>query len=174
MNFLVPGNLPTEAADGLRRAYLAGGYDHSPVQTRIDLAGDRLSVRRDHDESGYLSAPWEIEGAGRLMGSTATLMERPEPYRFLVELARGKINHIRSQAAEWKHGGLAVSSGGKASARPRGVRPTRSETSAADSDRHALAARLSADRRNVDGTLRRQLLRFAAARQERIGSLMSS
>ena len=35
-------------------------------------------------------------------------MERPEPYQLVVELARGKINQIRGQAADWQTGGLIL------------------------------------------------------------------
>ena len=109
MHFKVPSGLSAEDAEGLRRAYLFGGYDYSPVPTRTELNGDRLIVRRDNDESSHIAAPWEIEGIGRLMGCSATLMERASPYRLLVELARGKVNQIRSQAFEWEQGGLVVS-----------------------------------------------------------------
>ena len=67
------------------------------------------SCLRDVDESGSLVVPWEIDGAGRLMGSSATLIERPEPYRLSVELARGKINQLRSQAVGLADGRLADS-----------------------------------------------------------------
>ena len=42
------------------------------------------------------------------MGATATLMERPHPYQLLVELARGKVNQLRCQAADWQIGGLQI------------------------------------------------------------------
>ncbi len=42
------------------------------------------------------------------MGTSATLMERSRPYRFLVELARGKVNQLRSQLFDWRNGGLVV------------------------------------------------------------------
>jgi hypothetical protein len=35
-------------------------------------------------------------------------MERPAPYNLLVELARGKINQVRNQAADWQAGGLQL------------------------------------------------------------------
>lgn len=109
MHFQLPGNLSSERAEALRRTYLAGGYDHSPVPTHADLTGDRLTLRRENDESGSVTAPWEIEGAGWLMGSSATLMERAAPYRFLIEMARGKVNQVRAQVSEWKQAGLEVS-----------------------------------------------------------------
>ena len=108
MHFQIPGDLPSDKAEGVRHTYLAGGYDHSPVPTHADLSADRLTLRRENDESGSVNAPWEIPGAGWLMGASATLMERAAPYRFLTELARGKVNQVRSQASEWKLGGLQM------------------------------------------------------------------
>jgi len=107
MNFQIPGKLSAETAEGLRRAHQAGGYDHSPVPTQIELKEEQLVVRRDSDESGFFfAAPWEIPDVGRLFGTTSTLMERPTPYRLLVELARGKVNQLRSQAFEWQFNGF--------------------------------------------------------------------
>jgi hypothetical protein len=110
MHFQIPGDLSSERAEGLRRTYLAGGYDHSPIPTRADLTDDRLTLRRDNDESGCVNAPWQIRDAGWLMGSSATLMERGTPYHFLIEMARGKVNQIRSQASDWKLAGLEIPS----------------------------------------------------------------
>src|SRR6185312_3413219 len=39
---------------------------------------------------------------------TATLGERPELYLLAVELARGKLNDVRNQLADWKQMGLRV------------------------------------------------------------------
>ena len=36
-----------------------------------------------------------------MLTSTATLRSREEPYRLLVELARGKLNQVRNQLTEW-------------------------------------------------------------------------
>jgi hypothetical protein len=108
MHFQVPSNLTAEAAEGLRRAYLGGDFDRKPLPTRVELSDDRLHLRRDHDQSGFVCVPWDIAGAGRLIGNTATLMEQPAPYRLLVELARGKVNQVRSQSSEWSFGGLDV------------------------------------------------------------------
>ena len=35
-------------------------------------------------------------------------MERAAPYRLLLELARGKVNQVRCQAADWRMGGLHI------------------------------------------------------------------
>src|SRR5262249_18373775 len=60
------------------------------------------------DESGALLAPWPVDGAGRVMTASATLMEREPPYQLQVELARGKINQLRCQASDWRSGGLQM------------------------------------------------------------------
>lgn len=109
MNFLLPAGLSAEAVRELERACVAGGPDNMPWPTKVQIEPTRLIVRRDVDESGYLMVPWETDGAGRLMGATATLMERDTPYHLQVELARGKVNQLRCQASDWQAGGLILS-----------------------------------------------------------------
>jgi len=108
MTFYLPSGLSTEAARELERACIAGGPDNMPWPSKVQIESGHLTVRRDVDESGYLVVPWETQQAGRLMGATATLMERSHPYQLQVELARGKVNQVRSQAADWQAGGLNV------------------------------------------------------------------
>jgi hypothetical protein len=107
MIFLLPADLSPGAVQELERAWVATP-DHMPCATRVQVELNRLIVEREVEESGYLNAPWGIEGVGRLLATTATLMERPLPYRLLVELARGKVNQLRCQAAEWKEDGLLL------------------------------------------------------------------
>jgi hypothetical protein len=108
MSFLLPSGLPADALRELERACVAGGPDAMPWPTEVRVQPDRLTVRRAVEESGALVLPWDVEGVGRLMGSTATLMERPLPYLLQVELARGKVNQLRCQAADWRAGGLQL------------------------------------------------------------------
>src|SRR5207302_11009049 len=93
----LPSGQPEPPGADLDRACIAGGYDNMPAPTQVARTADQLRLIRDVDESGYLVVPWQIDGIGRLMGSTATLIERPEPYRLAVELARGKLNQLRGQ-----------------------------------------------------------------------------
>jgi hypothetical protein len=112
MTFQLPGDLPREAARELERACLAGGPDNMPYPTEVERSGTTLALTRHNvSDSCYLVAPWSIEGFGWLMGTSATLNERPTPsaYHFLVELARGKVNQVRCQSADWQTGGLQVS-----------------------------------------------------------------
>jgi hypothetical protein len=109
MRFLLPADTPAAAARELERTCMAGGPDNMPWPTELRLGPAQLTVGRAVDESGYLIAPWPVDGAGVLMGATATLMERAAPYRLLTELARGKVNQVRCQAADWQTGGLGLS-----------------------------------------------------------------
>lgn len=108
MNFQLPRQLPAQAADAWRFACIAGGYDHTPSPTTVRVKDDRMTLTRPTDESGYLVTPWPVNGAGLLMTSSATLMERAAPYSLNLELARGKLNQVRGQLADWKHVGLST------------------------------------------------------------------
>jgi hypothetical protein len=108
ISFQLPATLPASALQELEWACVAGGPDNMPWPTEVRVEGDRLLLRRIVDDSGYLAVPWEIHDAGLLMTSSSTLMERPQPYSLQVELARGKVNQVRSQLADWKAAGLAV------------------------------------------------------------------
>ncbi len=108
MTFQLPAGLPADAARELERSCLAGGPDNMPQPTRTLVDGDRLTVQNDEEDSNYLVAPWPLESLGQLMGTSATLMERATPYRLLLELARGKVNQVRCQAADWRMGGLHI------------------------------------------------------------------
>ena len=88
MTFLLPDGVSAEARRELERACIAGGPDNMPTPTDVAVSATQMRTSRSVDESGWLVAPWEIDGVGRVMGTTATLMERPRPYTLLVELAR--------------------------------------------------------------------------------------
>jgi hypothetical protein len=108
MHLLLPTDLPSGMPQELGRACVAGGPDTMPWPTDVRVDPGQLTVRREVDESGCLVVPWDIAGAGRLMGATGTLIERSPPYHFRLELARGKVNQLRAQAAEWQAGGMVL------------------------------------------------------------------
>ena len=89
----------------LRRAYMTG-LDRMPGRTTIEVRPGLLICHRDDPESGRLHVPWPVEGFGLPVVSTATLAERDEPYDLAVELARGRLNDVRNQAADWQLQGL--------------------------------------------------------------------
>jgi hypothetical protein len=111
MHFLLPAGLSADAARELLRACVVGGQDIMPYPTQGRLDNGRLTVVRNVDESGALVVPWQVEDAGLLMTSTATLIECTTPYQLPVELARGKINQLRWQTSDWVAGGLLASAG---------------------------------------------------------------
>jgi GH35 family endo-1,4-beta-xylanase len=108
LTFQLPAELPQDAVRELERACLAGGPDNMPSPTEMRQNGNLLVMSRPLDESGYLVAPWAVDVMGVLASTSATLMERPTPYNLLIELARGKLNQLRSQASDWKVGGLVL------------------------------------------------------------------
>ncbi|CAN5123904.1 hypothetical protein BH10PLA2_BH10PLA2_24050 [soil metagenome] len=108
MIFLLPAGMDAAARRSLERACLAGGPESVPWPTMAVVEGDRLVLTRETGESGCLHAPWLVEGSGRFMISSCTLMERETPYRFLLELARGKLNQVRNQAWDWRSAGLEI------------------------------------------------------------------
>jgi hypothetical protein len=67
---------------------------------------DRLVAARGSGDSGFLQLPWPVGRGGVLTASTATLRERDEPYDLVLELARGKLNQVRNQTADWREMGL--------------------------------------------------------------------
>src|SRR5262249_55212328 len=108
MTFQLPPGLPHEVAQQLQWSCLAGGPDNMPWPTSLALHDGTLTLNRQTEESGHLVAAYPIENAGQLMGTSATLMTRQLPYHLLVELARGKVNQVRCQAADWQAGGLQL------------------------------------------------------------------
>jgi hypothetical protein len=108
MTFQLPTGLAAEARRELERTCMAGGPDNMPWPTELHFTADLLSVQRPVEESGYVVAPWAIHRFGLLMGTSATLIERPRPYHLLTELARGKVNQVRCQASDWRTGGLQL------------------------------------------------------------------
>jgi hypothetical protein len=106
LRFRLPKDFAGEA--DLRLAYVTG-QDRSPARAEVSVRDGVLVVAREAPESGRLHVPWPVRGHGRPVVATATLAERPEPYNLAVELARGKLNDVRNQLADWQQMGLAVS-----------------------------------------------------------------
>jgi hypothetical protein len=109
ITFLLPAGLGNGTLQELERAGMLGGQDAMPYPATIVVDPQQLRLGRSMEESGYVIAPWEVDGAGLLMISTPTVIERPQPYYLQVELARGKVNQVRCQAADWTMGGLDLS-----------------------------------------------------------------
>lgn len=107
LKFRIPSPLPESRLADLRKSYVTG-LDRTPSRLSVEIRRDLLVCQRSTTESGRLFAPWPVEGAGTPFLSTATLSERPEPYNLTIELARGRLNDVRNQLADWKQMGLRV------------------------------------------------------------------
>src|SRR5262245_51320758 len=105
MKFRLPSNEPAQRVSDYRKAYVTG-LDRTPGRVGVELRNGIMSCVRETTESGRLFVPWPIEGHGMPIIGTATLSERPIPYVLAVELARGKLNDVRNQLADWTQMGL--------------------------------------------------------------------
>ena len=105
MKFRLPSNEPVSGSPDYRKAYITG-LDRTPGRVGVELRNGLMTCVRDTTESGRLFVPWPIEGHGTPIVGTATLAERPTPYVLAVELARGKLNDVRNQFADWMQMGL--------------------------------------------------------------------
>jgi hypothetical protein len=108
LKFRLPPTLAEHRVSDLRKSYVTG-LDRTPSRINVEIRRDMLICSRGTTESGRLFVPWAIDGFGVPIVGTATLNERPEPYNLAVELARGKLNDVRNQMADWKQMGLRVS-----------------------------------------------------------------
>jgi hypothetical protein len=89
----------------LRKAYVTG-LDRTPSRLAVEFRQGLMVCHRESSESGRLFVPWPVPGHGVPVVGTATLAERRDPYNLSVELARGKLNEVRNQLADWKQMGL--------------------------------------------------------------------
>jgi Glycosyl hydrolase family 10 len=105
MKFRLPSTDALRGVPDFRKAYITG-LDRTPARVAVELRNGVMTCARDSTESGRLFVPWPIEGHGMPLVGTATLAERTEPYVLAVELARGKLNDIRNQLADWLQLGL--------------------------------------------------------------------
>ncbi len=102
----MPPNFPLEESHDLDRGCITGGPDGMPTLSDVTVSPHELIITRDIDESGSLSIPWRIKGAGQIISHSATLIEREEAYHLQLELSRGKVNQLRNQTSDWLMGGL--------------------------------------------------------------------
>ncbi len=92
---------------GLEQVHMCG-QDDLPWFSRAYFSGDQLVIERNEDDSGRVFVPWRIGQSGPVLINTATLVERDRPYLLEVELARGMLNNLRNQIAQWETMGLVV------------------------------------------------------------------
>jgi len=107
IKFRLPPNDIGRRLASQRKAYMTG-LDRTPGRLGLEFRDDLMLCTRESGESARLFVPWPIAGFGAPFVGTATLGERPEPYALALELARGKLNDVRNQAADWTQMGLRV------------------------------------------------------------------
>ena len=108
LKFLLPSNDLAHRLPGFRKAYITG-LDRTPGRLSVEFRNGLMACFRETSESGRLFVPWSIAGYGTPIVGTATLAERSSPYMLALELARGKLNDVRNQTADWVQMGLRVS-----------------------------------------------------------------
>ena len=82
------------------------GLDRTPGRLGVEFRPGLMTCHREATESGRLSSPGRSTASATPIVGTATLAERAEPYDLAVELARGKLNDVRNQLADWRQMGL--------------------------------------------------------------------
>src|SRR5687768_2880440 len=92
---------------GLEQVHICG-QDDLPWFGRAYFSGNQLIVERNESDSGRVFVPWRVGQTGPVLIGTSTLMERDKPYLLEVELARGTVNCLRNQLAQWEAMGLVV------------------------------------------------------------------
>lgn len=109
LKFRLPSNELAGRLAAQRRVYTTG-LDRTPGRLGLDFRNGLMTCSSDSSESGRLFASWPVPGFGSPVIGTATLGERPTPYLLALELARGKLNDVRNQAADWTQMGLRTDS----------------------------------------------------------------
>lgn len=89
-------------------AYLTG-IEGLPWFCRRSNLHTTYAIERSIDESSRLSVIWPTKLHGPLLLSTTSLRKSNAPYDLGLELARGTIHRMRSQAFEWQRLGLRLS-----------------------------------------------------------------
>jgi len=96
---------PASRLTDLRKAYVTG-LDRTPSRLSVEFRQGVMHCQRDASESGRFFVPWSVAGRGKPILGTATLGERRNAYNLAVELARGRLNDVRNQMADWRQMGL--------------------------------------------------------------------
>lgn len=171
MTFLVPRR-DRMAADAAERAYISG-MEEIPWRSRAHWTDQGLVVERAESDSGNLFIPYRVAGHGELMLSTASLMEREQPYHLQVELARGTLNRLRNQASAWESMGMtppaAMRAPLAAAHEHLSWAATRRSEPEAAADRAALAIGLALDAMEVLSTS--YVAQALAVRHQQLGRL---
>lgn len=104
--FKVPTSL-AEQSQIWETSYITG-IDGIPWQSHHNIRGDQFSIGRQIDESGKVTLALPTETHGTVALSTTSLRISGREYDLLIELARGTVDRVRTQTAEWQRIGLRL------------------------------------------------------------------
>ncbi|WP_337177873.1 endo-1,4-beta-xylanase [Paludisphaera sp.] len=152
LKFRLPSDRTASRVVGLRRAYTLG-LDRTPGRLGIDVRDGLLACSSDASESSRLFTPWPVPGFGAPVIGTATLADRPSPYVLALELARGRLNDVRNQMADWTQLGLNTAPALAESLRTSRRAFVRAALDAADPDASFAAAQESLAASTKAGTM---------------------
>jgi hypothetical protein len=174
LKFRLPSDEAVSQVVGRRRAY-STGMDRTPGRLNLEFRDGLMTCASDASESGRLFTPWPVPGFGAPVVGTATLGERPTPYALALELARGKLNDVRNQMADWTQLGLQTDSTLTDLVRESRRAFVRAALSAADLDASFAAAQESLEASTKAGALLTetyldQMLRNRLATAGRLGT----
>jgi hypothetical protein len=110
LSFFLPTPLSEAHRFALERSGIAAGYERSPVPVQRTLSDHELILRKESSDSSYFQGVWPLDGLGEQAVMSAVLRDRAEPYYLLTEMARGRLNHLRCQIAEWESIGFQLRS----------------------------------------------------------------
>ncbi|MCS7021261.1 MAG: hypothetical protein NZ703_08065 [Gemmataceae bacterium] len=112
ISLLLPHTLPPQARTALERASFAVAYDLSllpvPMPSRVRIEDGCLQLYHELSESGHVLVPWWLSNKWCRILESASVSNRPHPYRLLLELARGELHQLRQHVEDWRAVGLQL------------------------------------------------------------------
>ena len=106
MRFRVPN--PSEFDPRFWQTAFVAGLDALPVASVNFLHDDELVLETSSRDSCKLSLPWPTRDFGPIVLSTASLRTNQPTYHLLLELARGTLHRIRTDAFFWDRAGVRI------------------------------------------------------------------
>ena len=106
MRFRVPN--PSEFDPRFWQTAFVAGLDALPIASVNFLQDDELVLEISSRDSCKLSMPWPTRDFGPIVLSTASLRTNQPTYHLLLELARGTLHRIRTDAFFWDRAGVRI------------------------------------------------------------------
>lgn len=106
MRFRIPNALDFDPR--FWQAAFVAGIDGRPLKSENDLDEDILILDISSSDSCKLSIPWPTKDFGPIVLTTASLRSNQPPYDLTLELARGTIHRIRTNAFFWDRAGVRI------------------------------------------------------------------